>query len=203
MPIFIENVAFVTKKTYLCGSIERKKKREPFVPSFYCVPISVNVVEERVTDLLEEKFQEPDFADCFIIEIKLHANQKLEVFVDSDSGMNFAKCQQISRYLESYIDEGNWLGEKYTLEVSSPGVGRPLKLARQYRNNIGRKLEVQQKDGNSQTGTLIAADDQRITLEEKVRVKDGKRKKTEVVQTSIPLEDIAKAVVKITFGKKK
>ncbi len=202
MPIFLEIVAFITKKTYLCASIEKKEKREPFVPSFYCVPINVNVVEERITDLLEEKFQEPDFADCFIIEIKLHANQKLEVFVDSDSGMNFVKCQKISRYLESFIDEGSWLGEKYTLEVSSPGVERPLKLARQYRNNIGRKLEVKLKDGTVQTGTLIAADEQQITLEEKVRVKEGKRKKTEVVQTAIPFEEIAKAIVKISFGKK-
>ncbi|GJM33108.1 MAG: ribosome maturation factor RimP [Saprospiraceae bacterium] len=157
------------------------------------------MVEERIRDLLEEKFQESGFTDCFIVDIKLHANQKLEVFVDCDSGMTFTKCKQLSRYLESFIDEGGWLGERYVLEVSSPGAERPLKLARQYLNNIGRKLEVQQKDGVINTGMLTAADETNITLEEKVRIKEGKRKKTEVVQTIIPLDTIAKAVVKISF----
>ena len=89
-------------------------------------------LEEKIVELLEEKFKEEEFADCFLIEIKLHKHNKLDIFLDSDTGITFQKCQRISRYLESYIDEGGWLGEKYVIEVSSPGLTRPLKLRRQY-----------------------------------------------------------------------
>ena len=100
------------------------------------------MIEQKIEDLLSEKFKETDFDDFFIVAIKLHTNNKLEVFIDSDSSLPLSKCQQISRYLESYIDTHQWLGEKYILEVSSPGISRPLTLVRQYKKNIGRKLAV-------------------------------------------------------------
>src|SRR5690625_6104146 len=67
----------------------------------------------------------------------------------SDSGMTLAKCQAFSRHIESYLDETLVLGEKYELDVSSPGLDRPLKLVRQYHNNIGRDLKVWLEDGTT------------------------------------------------------
>lgn len=157
------------------------------------------MIEAKIESLLEDKFKEEGFTDCFLLEVKLHANRKLDVFIDSDTGITFGKCQNISRYLEQYLDEEGWLGESYVLEVSSPGVGRPLQLLRQYPRNIGRKLEVSLKEGDKQSGTLIVVGEQSITLEEKVRVKEGKKKTTQVVQTEIPFEQIKKAIVKISF----
>lgn len=157
------------------------------------------MIEEKIADLLDDKFKEEDFADCFLIEIKLHEHNKLDVFVDADSGMTFEKCKKLSRYLEGYLDTEGWLGPKYVLEVSSPGLSRPLKLKRQYHKNIGRKIEVTTADGTSKTGDLVAVTDESITLEEKVRVKEGKRKKTALVQTEIPFENIKKTIVQVTF----
>jgi len=139
------------------------------------------VITEKIKALLLEKFQEEEYADCFIVEVTHHQNNKLEVFIDSDSGITFKKCQRISRFLEQYIDEEAWLGEKYTLEVSSPGIGRPLKFIRQYHRN------------------LVACDETNITTERMVTTKQGKKKKKEMVQTVIPFEDIAQTKVKITF----
>src|SRR5690625_6116677 len=70
----------------------------------------------------------------------------------SDSGMTLAKCQAFSRHIESYLDETLVLGEKYELDVSSPGLDRPLKLVRQYHNNIGRDLKVWLEDGTTVRG---------------------------------------------------
>ena len=84
------------------------------------------MIEAKIESLLQDKFKEEGFTDCFLLEVKLHANRKLDVFIDSDTGITFGKCQTISRYLEQYLDEEGWLGESYVLEVSSPGVGRPL-----------------------------------------------------------------------------
>ena len=92
------------------------------------------MIEDRIVELLGAKFEEEEFRDCFLVETKFHGNNKLEVFIDCDNGLTFEKCQKISRYLESFIDEKQWLGEKYVLDVSSPGIGRPLILKRQYQN---------------------------------------------------------------------
>lgn len=157
-------------------------------------------MEERIADLLDKKFEEPEFADCYLIDIYLSPKgNKLEVFIDSDSGVTFEKCQKISRYLEGYLDEEKTLGESYTLEVSSPGISRPLKLPRQYVKNIGRDIEISTKQGTKKAGKLVDATDFAATVEEIVITKEGKKKKKEVVQTIIPYEDIKKAVIKISF----
>ena len=99
-------------------------------------------MESKIEALLVEKFNDPDFDDCFVVDIIISKGNRIGVFVDCDSGMTFRKCQMLSRYLEGFIDEEKWFGEKYVLEVSSPGIDRPLKFARQYRNNIGRKFQL-------------------------------------------------------------
>ncbi len=157
------------------------------------------MVEDKIKALLEEKFREDAFSDCFLVDLKLHANNKLEVFIDSDFGISFEQCQKISRYLEQYLDEEQWLGEKYVLEVSSPGVGRPLMMQRQYPKNVGRKVEVKLKEGGKRSGVLKEVEEDRIVLEEKVRTKEGKRKKTELVETEIDFNSIEETKVKITF----
>lgn len=156
-------------------------------------------MEEKIHDLLEKKFAEEEFADCFLIELKLHANNKLEIFIDCDTGITFERCQKISRYLEAYLDEYGWLGERYTLEVSSPGVSRPLKFPRQYPKHTGRKLKVKLNDGTEREGTLVAVEEERIQLEEKIVERQGKRKKHLKVTTDIPFENIQGSVVQVSF----
>lgn len=156
-------------------------------------------MEEKIIDLLEEKFTEEEFQDCFWLDVKMLPNNKLEIYVDADSGITFRKCQRISRYLEQFIDEEGWLGEKYVLEVSSPGTSRPLKLKRQYPKNVGRKLKVKLNDGSKIEGKLIEVDDEQIILETKERRKVGKRKVTETIQHKLPFSNIEEAIVQISF----
>lgn len=154
---------------------------------------------EQVTTMLEDYFAaEEDFADCFVVDVTQSAT-RLEVFVDSDSAMTFRKCQRISRFLEAWLDEEQPLGEKYTLNVSSPGVDRPLKFHRQYVKNLGRTLDVTTTEGEKYKGELKAVEDDHIVLTAKVRRKEGKRKVTVVEDTEITYETIKKAIVKISF----
>ena len=155
---------------------------------------------EKIEALLQEKFQEPEFADCFTVEINLQPGNLLEVFVDSDSGMTFEKCQRISRFLEGHLDTNLWLGAEYTLEVSSPGITRPLKFIRQYGRNLGRTLEVSLKVGESKTGILKEVNPESIVLEQEIKWKEGKKNMKGIVQTVIPFENISKAIVKISFS---
>lgn len=155
---------------------------------------------ERIAQLLEEKYRSDEaFADCFTVEIELRPGNQLFVFADSDSGLTFEKCQKISRYLESYLDTNLWLSDKYVLEVSSPGITRPLKFLRQYQKNVGRTVAVTLTDKSQQTGTLKAADEAKVALEQETVVLDGKKKKKALVEVEIPFEQIEKTVVKLAF----
>ncbi|GAB4244924.1 MAG: ribosome assembly cofactor RimP [Saprospiraceae bacterium] len=157
------------------------------------------LLEERIRELLDTKFQEQAFQDCFLVELHLHGGNKLEVFIDCDSGVTLEKCQQVSRFLEAHIEENQWLGEKYTLDVSSPGLSRPLKLWRQYRKNIGRTVAATLLDGEVRTGILKEVHEDYILLEEKRTEKVGKKKKTVSVETELPFEQIEKTMIVISF----
>ena len=154
----------------------------------------------HIAQILEEKYTSDEaFQDCFTVEIELKPGNKLYVFADSDSGLTFEKCQKLSRYLESFLDTELWLGDKYLLEVSSPGIGRPLKFPRQYKSNIGRNLAVTMKDKTQMTGLLKSATDEQFVLENKVIEREGNKKKEVVLETPVLYENIEKAIVKLAF----
>lgn len=157
------------------------------------------MIEKKISDLLEQRFQEEDLIDCFIVDLKLGINKKLEIFVDSDSGIDFSTCRVISRYLESHLDENLWLGEKYILEVSSPGATRPLTQIRQYNKHIGRKLEIKRKEAPKITGDLTEITEEGIQIYFKERIKEGKKKKTVEQNVFIAFEDIEHSIVKLRF----
>lgn len=158
-------------------------------------------MEERIEQLLLEKFQDEGFQDLFIVEIKFNpANKKLDVFLDSDSSLTVGQTARINRYLQNHIDENNWLGEKYILDVSSPGVGKPLLLKRQYVKNIGRNVKVSFKEQGSDEGLLKKVDDNGIVIEKEVIVKEKKKKRKEMVEVTIAWDEISKTKVKISFN---
>jgi ribosome maturation factor RimP len=159
----------------------------------------MNIVEQKIEKLLTEKFTEVDFADCFVIDIKLGESNKLEAYVDGDNGIDFARCQKLSRYLESYLDTEKWLGETYTLEVSSPGVSRPLKYLRQYPKHIGRDIEITKEDGTIVEGEFVALENETISIQFEEKRKEGKKNIKEIIKFDVPFADIKKAMIKIRF----
>lgn len=156
-------------------------------------------MEETIKAFLEEIFKEEGLEDCFFVEMNLVGDHKLTIYLDCDSGMSFRKCQRVSRMLESRIEEQGLMSEKYTLDVSSPGTDRPLKFQRQYTKNIGRKLKVKNEEGETFEGTLTLVNDEGIRLEYKERIKEGKKKKTIVVEKDLLFQNINKAIVKTSF----
>lgn len=66
----------------------------------------------------------------------------LEVFVDTDKGITADECAQVGRSLSAEILRQSIFSGRYRLEVSSPGLERPLKLERQFRKNIGRQVRI-------------------------------------------------------------
>jgi ribosome maturation factor RimP len=155
-------------------------------------------VEQKIREILEDKFQDEEFKDCFLMDVFQKKN-KIEVFADSDSGMTFEKCKKISRFLENYLDENDVLKDPYTLEVSSPGIDAPLKFERQYIKNVGRKIELTDKEGNQFLGKLETVENNHIVIEFEKTFKEGNKKKKVLEKQIIPFANIQKAIIKITF----
>lgn len=155
---------------------------------------------EEIENLLNEKFQEEGFLDCFLIEI-VQKGKKTEVFIDSDSGMDFGKCHAISRYLEAVIDEKAWFGLDYILEVSSPGLDRPLKFPRQYKKNIGRKMKLITLTGEKMEGILKEADDNGVLLfwEEILKDSTSKKKIKKEIESKFEYKNIKEAKIQISI----
>ncbi|MFM6915592.1 MAG: ribosome maturation factor RimP, partial [Aquirufa sp.] len=98
----------------------------------------------------------------------------ITILVDTVEGVTIDQCALMSRKLAHFIEEGMLIEEAYNLEVSSPGVGEPLQLIRQYHKNIGRELSVKLENGEIKEGKLLAVDEHSVSLEEKVKEKGKK-----------------------------
>jgi len=148
-------------------------------------------IERTIRELLEEKFQTEEYKDCFVVEIRMGKNAHIQVFMDCEQGVDLEKCGQISRHLEAWLDESQVLGEKYTLEVSSPGVDRPL-IKRQYPKNIGRHIQIKRTDGDTVTGKLVQVDETRVGIEW-----EGAKKETKFLE--IGFDEIQEAIIIVRF----
>ncbi len=131
----------------------------------------------------------------------MSATGRVEIFLDADQGVDLALCRRISRGLEEKLDETQLLGEKYTLEISSPGPSRPLTNPRQFPKHLGRTLEVQTEDAETTiTGTLAEVTDERLVLTEQVVRRDEKNKKIkEELRHEIPFANLRGATVQFSF----
>ena len=151
-------------------------------------------VEKRVKELVEEKIA--DRPELFLVDIKMLPNNKLIIHVDGDEGINIQDCAAISRHVGFHLEEESVIEKAYNLEVSSPGIGEPLKLKRQYDKNIGREVSIKLEGGDVKEGKLLAISDDTIVIEAKVKEKG---KKAELVETNIDFNNITETKVLISF----
>lgn len=108
----------------------------------------------------------------------------LRVAVDTDGGVDMDQIAAATRAVSAVLDDSDVMGQTpYTLEVSSPGVDRPLTLPRHWRRNAGRLVKVTYDEGEPVTGRIASSDDDGATLEvdgAEVRVTYGEVKKAKV-----------------------
>lgn len=150
----------------------------------------IEKIEDFINDFVEK------WPEIFLVEVKIAPGNKITILMDSDKGLTIESCTIINKALYHHIEETKLFGENnFSLEVSSFGVENPLKLLRQYQKNIGRSVEVILGDGSRLEGTLIAADEEAIIIEEKT----GKGNKMTKKTTTILFNQIKHTTVLITF----
>lgn len=136
----------------------------------------------------------------FLVSVRVSTQNRILILVDGDQGVNISDCVKLSRHIESSLDREQ---EDFELQVSSVGVGQPLQLARQYRNNEGRRLEVTNTQGEKLSGKLIEVSDEGIGLE-RDKPQKGKKRKKEIetdaeARVFVPFSQIAEAKVQVSF----
>lgn len=130
---------------------------------------SMITLNQKINDIVVSVLQD---YDVFLVDLEVKGSDKstlIYVYVDHvDFGLNIETCAKISREISFLIDSKGFIEGKYTLNVSSPGLDRPLKDIRQYKKNIGRKASVKctwDKSAKSFKGTFTGYNDTHIELE--------------------------------------
>lgn len=154
--------------------------------------------KEVVRALAQERIDELNDG-IFIVEITITPNNFILVELDkSTSGVAINDCVSVSRNIEHNLDRDI---EDFELSVSSAGMDRPLRVMQQYEKNLGRLIQVIQKDGVSIEGNLTAYTEQVLTIssEKKVKLEGAKKKELITEINNILFSDIKEVKRVITF----
>ena len=128
--------------------------------------------KETVTALVEEWLQGNDY---FLVDVIFGADDKIVIEIDHADGVWIEDCAELSRFLQERL--GDELGD-FELEVGSAGIGQPFKVIQQYRNHVGKEVEVLTVDGQKLQGILKAVNDDEtfvVTVKEKQHQEGKKR----------------------------
>jgi ribosome maturation factor RimP len=102
-------------------------------------------------------------------EVVVHragSRRLLRIVVDGEGGITLDDIAEVSQAVSAALDEGGQMGESaYDLEVTSPGVSRPLTEPRHWRRAAGRLVQAPLVAGGEVTGRVVAADEEGVTLE--------------------------------------
>ncbi|WHX27197.1 ribosome maturation factor RimP [Virgibacillus halodenitrificans] len=151
----------------------------------------IKTTEELLHPILEHKGLE--LVD--IEYVKEGKNWFLRIYIDKPGGIDITECGDVSEELSEKLDQQDPIKEAYFLEVSSPGVERPLKTKGDFSNNLNKNIYVklyEPVEGEKEyEGILKDFTNNILTLEIKV--------KTRSKQIEIPYDKIAKARIAVTF----
>ena len=146
-------------------------------------------IEEAVEAIVQEIVQDSNL-EVVDVEYVKERDWYLRVYLDKEGGIEIDDCQRVSETLEQILDEKDLLTEAYILEVSSPGLDRVLKKARDFEREQGKAVDVTfyaPVDGKKPwVGTLTGYDTGKNAI-----VLDGEKE--------LPLEKIAQVRLHIDF----
>ena len=98
--------------------------------------------EAKTEELLQPLVDAHGFELVDVEYVKEAGNWYLRAYIDKPGGIAVDDCEVISRALSDKLDEEDYIEDSYILEVSSPGLGRPLKKEKDFKRSIGREIEV-------------------------------------------------------------
>ena len=134
----------------------------------------------NVSEIIDAIGNEIVARGCYLVDITVSRDNDVEITIESEEGtVELDDCVAISRHFESMFDREK---EDYSLTVTSAGLDQPFKVFKQYQKAVGKKVEVQIKGGKKLIATLIAADEESITLHYTAKEAVEGKKKKELVE---------------------
>ena len=97
--------------------------------------------EKKAEELIAPIIEEHSFELVDLEYVKEGSDWYLRAYIDKPGGVNIDDCEAVSRAFSDRLDEKDFIRDAYILEVSSPGLGRPLKKDKDFQRNIGRIIE--------------------------------------------------------------
>ena len=126
--------------------------------------------EERTEKLLGPILEENHFELVDVEYVKEGGSWYLRAYIDKPGGITVDDCETVNRALGDLLDEEDFIEDSYILEISSPGLGRPLKKERDFARSLGEEVEIRTyRMVNKQKefrGILKAYDKDTVTIEE-------------------------------------
>jgi len=128
------------------------------------IPALPRVCISRLVTSAQHQFELVD-----VEYVKEAGNWYLRAYIDKEGGITVDDCEMISRTLSDWLDQEDFIEDSYIMEVSSPGLGRPLKKDKDFARSLGEEVELRlYKPRNKQkefTGFLKAYDEKTVTIE--------------------------------------
>ena len=98
--------------------------------------------EKRTEELLLPIIEEKQFELVDVEYLKEGSNWYLRAYIDKEGGITVDDCELVSRTLSDILDKEDFISDAYILEVSSPGLGRPLKKEKDFQRSLGKEVEI-------------------------------------------------------------
>lgn len=127
----------------------------------------MDIIKENIVRISNEIAEKLNF---FVIDINFRGDNRkkiIEVYVDAEKNIDADNLAEISREINSIIEEQDIIQQAYRLDVSTPGVDRPLKFLKQFPKHINRNFEVTYKTGDETrtiTGKLLSLEREELTF---------------------------------------
>lgn len=127
------------------------------------------IYEQKTEEILIPIIEENEFELVDVEYVKEGSNWYLRAYIDKPGGITVNDCEVVSRRLSDILDEQDFIDDAYILEVSSPGLGRPLKKEKDYQRSQGKLIEIRtyrMVDKKKEfTGILKEYDEKTVTIE--------------------------------------
>ncbi len=146
--------------------------------------------ESKTEKLIQRIVDEKNYELVDVEYVKEGSNWYLRAYVDKPGGITINDLEEVSRALSEKLDEEDFISDAYILEVSSPGLGRPIKKDKDFDRNMGKEIEIhlyRAIDGQKQyVGLLEAYSKENITIQ----MEDGNSKDIDRVNVALVKEYI-------------
>lgn len=150
--------------------------------------------QRQVIELLDGEFLRAGYEVEDVIIDAGSRPPRITVIADGDRALDLDSIAELSRSASALLDAIDGTSAPYVLEITSPGVDRPLTAEKHFRRARGRKVELSMSDGSQMTGRLGETSDGTVRLV----VREGRQATLAVRE--IPMSEIAEAVVQVEFS---